>query len=671
MDFRAQMVTISRKHSGVSGKLMIAILTLLVLFGMASLKNSLNVKTAFLAGTIVEEEASVPAPELSQDTVYMQRMPCPQNNTTAIGLKFATYARENTGMVTVTIRGAHGAFGEQTYDVALFQDNAYVYIPLERSAEAGEMLEIAVTSTSPAGQGVTVWSTEMTTMEQFGAELTVNGEPQITQLFVAFQYRLGLARTAILMALIAAGCAALIFLSRKGMEYLLLFVLGLVLLFLRSTYNFTIPSVYGEDGAWTSQIIYDGALRTAFFARGRGDYPVVGNVLLLRIAMWMNELLFGLDISRYPMVVAFIQYAFYSMAALLPVVLMKDELPKWMARALWLSILLLPMGEWQSEILGKISNTGYLVYFIAFCLVYHRVFHWERLSVLKLAILDVLLFICCGTHEGCYLLVGLGFFLNVWLEMRSMERSAGVSVRVKNWLGRAHNRMWIVLGICCCALACFDLFVLTGVSGRQGMARPGKEIVEFLIREFLFSFVWPFYSRLNTGSALILLCVAAVLIIYTFVVSDSRYRVGLACCVTATLLYGAITLIARGSILTGVYIDFAISADDRYYYGCNVMANLTAVYCVACLFKAQKRRRKILGGAIAALLILPVVFSGIELIDGVDKNVYVSIVHPTPFSVCLAAAQSDETKQNYTIDIAPDSWQMTVPSKYVLASLVH
>lgn len=669
MDFRAQMVTISRKHSGVSGKMMIAILVLLVLFGMASLKNSLNVKTAFLAGTIVEEEASVPAPELSQDTVYMQRMPCPQNNTTAIGLKFATYARENTGMVTVTIRGEHGAFGEQTYDVALFQDNAYVYIPLERSAEAGEMLEIAVTSTSPAGQGVTVWSTEMTTMEQFGAELTVNGEPQITQLFVAFQYRLGLARAAILMALIAAGCAALIFLSHKGMEYLLLFVLGLVLLFLRSTYNLTIPSVYTEDGAWTSQIIYNGALRTAFFVRP--DYPVIGNVLLLQIAMWMNELLFGLDISRYPMVVAFIQYAFYSMAALLPVVLMKDELPKWMARVLWLSILLLPMGEWQSEILGKISNTGYLVYFIAFCLVYHRVFHWERLSALKLAIIDMMLFICCGTHEGCYLLVGLGFFLNVWLEMHSMERSAGVGVRVKKWLGRTHNRMWIVLGICCCALACFDLFVLTGAPEYQGMEKPGKKLVEFLIREFLFSFVWPFYSQLNTGSALILLCVAATVLIYTFVVSDGRRRVSLSCCVMATLLYGAITLIGRGSMLMDAYVDFTTISYGRYYYGCNVMANLTAIYCVACLFMAQRRRRKILGGMIATLLILPAIFGGKDLMDSVDKNVFASIVHPVPFSVCLAAAQPDETKQNYTIDIAFDSWQMTVPYEYILASFVN
>lgn len=670
MDFRAQMVTISRKHSGVSGKMMIAILTLLVLFGMASLKNSLNVKTAFLAGTIGEEEASVPAPELNQDTVYMQRMPCPQNNTTAIGLKFATYARENTGMVTVTIRGAHGAFGEQTYDVALFQDNAYVYIPLERSAEAGEMLEIAVTSTSPAGQGVTVWSTEMTAMEQFGAELTVNGEPQITQLFVAFQYRLGLTRTVILMALIAAGCALLIFLSRKGMEYLLLFVLGLVLLFLRSTYNLTIPSVYTEDGIWMSQIIYNGALRTAFFVRP--DYPVIGNVLLLQIAMWMNELLFGLDISRYPMVVAFIQYAFYSMAALLPVVLMKDELPKWMARALWLSILLLPMGEWQSEILGKISNTGYLVYFIAFCLVYHRVFHWERLSVLKLAIIDVLLFICCGTHEGCYLLVGLGFFLNVWLEMRSMERGTEVGVRVKNWLGRAHNRMWIVLGICCCALVYFDLFVLVGVQDYQGMAKPGKEIVEFLVREFLFSFIWPVFGQLSTKSGMILLGVAAAVLIYTFAISDRKQRVGLACCVTATLLYGAITLIGRGEMLLEFFCkDFTTTAPDRYYYGCNVMANVTAIYCATCLFKAQKRRRKILSVGIMIFLMLPIVFCGESLIES-NENSFVSVnVHPDPFSERIAEAQPDETKHNYTIDIAFDSCQMTVPSEYILASLVH
>lgn len=671
MDFQAHMIPVSRKYSGVSGKRMIVILVLLVLFGMASLKSKIDVKTALLAETIGKIESAVPAPELNQNTAYVQQIPCPQNNTTAIGLQFATYARENTGMVTVTIRGAYGAFGEQTYDAGLLQDNVYVYIPLEHSAEAGEMLEIAVTSTSPTGQGVTVWSMTMTAMEQFDAELTVNGEPQTTQLCVAFQYRLGLARTAILMALIAAGCAGLFFLSRKGMEYLLLFVLGMVLLLLRSPYNLTIPSIYAEDGTWGSEIIYNGALRTAFFTRP--DYPVIGNVLLLQIALWVNELLFGLDISRYPLVVAFVQYAFYSMAALLPVALMKDELPRWMARTLWLSVLLLPMGvaQGQSEILGKISNTGYLFYFIAFCLVYYRVFHWVRLSILKLAVIDVLLFICCGTHEGCYLLVGLGFFLNVWLEMRGEERSTGVGVRVKNWLGRAHNRMWIVLGVFCCALACFDLFVLTGVPERQAIAKPGKEIVEFFAREFLFSFVWPVYSRLNTGSALILLCVAAAVLVYTFVVSGGKQRVGLACCVTATLLYGGITLIGRGEMLLEICKDFTVTYPDRYYYGCNVMANLTAIYCVACLFKVQKRSRKILGGAIATFLILPVIFSGADLMDGVDKNAVVSILHPAPFSERLEAALPDETKQNYTIDIAPPTWQMIVPSEYVLASLVH
>lgn len=669
MDFQSQTVTVSRRRAGRSRKLMIVLLALLALFGMAILKNSIDVKTAYLAEKHGKEGTIVAAPELNQNTVYEQRIPCPQSNTTAIGLGVATYARENTGMMTVTIRGAYGAFGEQTYDAAQLQDNTYIYIPLEHSAEAGEMLEIAVSSTSPAGRGVTVWSMEIPIMEQFDAELTVNGEPQPEQLFVSFQYRLGLLRTMALMALIAAGCAGVVFLSRKRAEYLLLFVLGMMLLFLRSTYNLTIPSVYAEDGAWMSEIICGGAFRTAFFVRP--DYPVLGNVLLLQLALWVNELLFGLDISCYPLVVAAIQYAFYSMAALLPVMLMKDELPKWMTRAFWLSMLLLPMGESQPEILGKISNTGYLFYFIAFCLVYHRVFHRERLSVAKLTTIDALLFICCGTHEGCYLLVGLGFFLNVWLEMRGMERSAGLGDKVKTWLGRAHNRMWIVLGVCCCALACFDLFVLTGAQDYQGMEKPGKEIVEFLVREFLFSFIWPVYSRLNTGSALLLLCAAVAVLIYTFAVSDSRQRMGLACCVTATLLYGLITLIGRGGMLLQYCKNFTGSFPDRYYYGCNVMANLTTIYCAACLLKTQKRRRRMLGTAVAMLLMLPLVFNGENLIDN-DENNFVSVsVHPTPFFECIAAAQPDETKQNYTIDIAYSPWQMTVPKEYILASIVY
>lgn len=68
---------------------------------------------------------------------------------------------------------------------------------------------------------------------------------------------------------------------------------------------------------------------------------------------------------------------------------------------------------------------------------------------------------------------------------------------------------------------------------------------------------------------------------------------------------------------------------------------------------------------------LPIVFCGESLIES-NENSFVSVnVHPDPFSERIAEAQPDETKHNYTIDIAFDSCQMTVPSEYILASLVH
>ena len=51
-------------------------------------------------------------------------------------------------------------------------------------------------------------------------------------------------------------------------NYIILFLLGVIILFVRSGYNFITPIIYAEDGTWMSDIINNGFLYTLLNAKG-------------------------------------------------------------------------------------------------------------------------------------------------------------------------------------------------------------------------------------------------------------------------------------------------------------------------------------------------------------------------------------------------------------------
>ncbi len=65
-------------------------------------------------------------------------------------------------------------------------------------------------------------------------------------------------------------------------KYIILFLLGIFLLFCRNAYNFMMPTMYAEDGKWLGQILASGTWSTLLHARG--DYFVAIPILLLKLA---------------------------------------------------------------------------------------------------------------------------------------------------------------------------------------------------------------------------------------------------------------------------------------------------------------------------------------------------------------------------------------------------
>lgn len=152
--------------------------------------------------------------------------------------------------------------------------------------------------------------------------------------------------------------------------YISLFLIGIIILFLRSSYNIITPHMYTEDGEWISNIINKGLVNTLIFSKS--GYFAFGNIILLEICNLLNKFIFGDNLVNLPYFITCVSYCFYSLVALIPVIFLKQVLRKEARVFIWIFILLIPVGMSASEVLGKISNVGYSFYFIALCLLIYR-----------------------------------------------------------------------------------------------------------------------------------------------------------------------------------------------------------------------------------------------------------------------------------------------------------
>ena len=202
-------------------------------------------------------------------------------------------------------------------------------------------------------------------------------------------------------------------------DYLILFLAGLILLFLRSAYTLFVPSLFAEDGAWISSILSNGFLHTLFHARE--DYLVCGNILMLGLVVLLNHIFFGDNLNHLPQFVVLIHYCFYSVFALLPVICFKKNVKKIFRLLMWFLVLTVPLGTTAIETMGKISNVGYVFYNIAFLLLFYKINNRNELGKITLAIIDITLLICCTTHPGSYVLVGVAFFVDIAIQVKNMQ----------------------------------------------------------------------------------------------------------------------------------------------------------------------------------------------------------------------------------------------------------
>ncbi|MCR4633428.1 MAG: DUF2142 domain-containing protein [Erysipelotrichaceae bacterium] len=106
----------------------------------------------------------------------------------AIAVKFATYARKNSGSFDVKILGAdtEKIYNEKTVKVSSLQDNAFLIFPLSEKPDPAvdSKIKVILSSQSPTGQGAGVYYSNLKAFE--GSDFRIAGEVMDGDLSVRF-----------------------------------------------------------------------------------------------------------------------------------------------------------------------------------------------------------------------------------------------------------------------------------------------------------------------------------------------------------------------------------------------------------------------------------------------------------------------------------------------------
>lgn len=365
--------------------------------------------------------------------------------------------------------------------------------------------------------------------------------------------------------------------------YLAATTAAVVVLFARAPRPYVVPQLFAEDGMWSSLVHTRGFLHAAFHGRPESDYTILGNILLLEAGKAWCHLVHGGDPLEYARSCALVSYVFVAAVVSLPVLLLRHRLPPPFLAALWLAGCVLPLGIHDRtfsgfEILGRVSNAGFVCLYAAFLLVWHRTTAAPRGA--RLAAVDLGLLACITTNPICAAVLPAA----VWPQARAVWRGRRTAADVA--------RDPAVVGLVLLAAA---------AAGLCGLPNPWKirprepvppldvaGIVEIaLARSTLYPVLWPVYRHLGTG--LVLAATVLVVALVARVSTPHRRMVYLGGGALLALV-AAVLVVFRpelGTHLRGYDGTFP----DRYFHGQNLVGVALLVTLAADVSRRALHRR--------------------------------------------------------------------------------
>lgn len=392
-----------------------------------------------------------------------------------------------------------------------------------------------------------------------------------------------------------------------------------------------------------------------------------GNILGLYIAYIMNKIIFGYNISNLPVFIALVQYIFYSLTALLPVIVFRRYINNFILIFMWLSILLIPLLGQGFEIFGKISNIGYLFYLIAFCMLFYRIDNRNILLKKQVVLIDIMLFICCTTNPVCIILVLLGFFIDIFLQRDIFFNKEKISIKSKlsNFIQQFSNKSFIIIAILCILIIVYHiLFQSNSIRNTDMSGIPWSGLI---LKLTLFPLIYPFYSKLNNLTAAILILITFIYFIYTFIICKKKEKFIMYILLGGFLVY-TITFI-YGRTEQTKYYTYTGEGPDRYVYAIEIQFMILLLYSMHIHLYSKHIIRKFIPILIIMFYIVVNLYNYKTIFP--FNNPETDIVHTITFKQRLDETyastfiKNDDDIVRIKIDPPNLNFYMEVPYKYI------
>ncbi len=383
------------------------------------------------------------------------------------------------------------------------------------------------------------------------------------------------------------------FAEKHLVVFWLCFSTSFLIFFFRNPDPIINPVFLAEDGSnYVGPILSYGFWES--LTKARSDYLVIGNMMLSGLAVFLNWVFYRDNILHIPHFIAIVSYLFFALVATLPILLLHQRISIPYLIILALVTSFFPLGDSDFEVIGRISNIGYaLVYVACLLMIYRNSFAtkvwWKAVFV------DVGVLLCSLTNPIVCLISPLIY----WPYLKSWRNG---QVKIRHLFVDVTFLSSVVLGSILSIQIILTAIGSSKVEGHLDSPVAFSNVIEMILgRSILYPLIYPFYKYLNDGIVIFLLA----LLLWIFVRFARRSNYDLYISGGYSLVVFSLTALAFRPGLTGILNNYSTSFPDRYFYGQNLFSILLLVlliHDISLSLKSYLLRRRFVLLALVLLL---------------------------------------------------------------------
>ncbi|WP_283743909.1 hypothetical protein [Sideroxydans sp. CL21] len=437
-----------------------------------------------------------------------------------------------------------------------------------------------------------------------------------------------------------------------------LFLLAVIVFFIRNPDPMLNSGIFTEDGLWTGMLLDKGFWTSLWYARS--DYFVFGNLVLLQIAVWLNKLAFGYDLSMYPRIVAFVSYMFFAGAAVTIWYGMKGYISEFSRLLLYIAIVLLTLGNSANEVLGRASNIGFILPVILVAILAIR----EKSVGLKRVVADSSMILLSITNPIC---IGMWFVYVAW-KVWTARKAKGV-IAAMSGIGNSGLFSTLIL-----------LLIIALIAGRYiwrgNPSDLGRDtliishLVEAVVaRPILFPWVATVYNHMSDGMALLGIVIFVGVFVagyYSREKNDATGRMfGVA--IFATLIMYSIAVIVLRPGLTAWIGDYRGIYPERYFMGQYLLSVLLMIWALDGIVRRWTQQFSVAVIALVLLVALPIIDSWFSAFEFYEPRA-VFVTNATFKESVTVEYMKNPSSSMYRIPTYPKDWFIDLSAPYARAT---